>query len=479
MSYHDLRDWMSQVESFGELRNIEGADWNLEIGAITEMARKEAKTAPCILFDNIKGYPKGYRLAVGLLNSIKRVALTTGMPLDLPPMEFVSSWRKRIKEMKPIPAREVKDGTFMENVWEEKDIDVLRFPTPHYNIGDGGRYIGTGHITVTRDPEEGWVNIGTYRIMIHDGKNLGLYMSPGRHGRIQMEKCFARNQPFPVAVAIGYDPLIFMASAFEVPYGLSKYDFAGSLRGEPLDVVRLERCGLPVPANAEMIIEGECLPLDRKAEGPLGEWTGYYASAVREEPVIRVHRVYFRNDPIMTGAPPSRPPTEATFYKSFWRSAMIWEELERAGVPDIVGVWCPPEGNTRLFTVVAIKQRYPGHARQAGMIASQCHAAAYLGRFTVVVDEDIDPTDMKEVIWAMTTRCDPVEDIEILRRCWSSPLDPILPKEKKDRNSSFNSRAIIDACRPYEWIKDFPQSVIVPPDLAKQVREKWGKQVLF
>jgi 4-hydroxy-3-polyprenylbenzoate decarboxylase len=113
------------------------------------------------------------------------------------------------------------------------------------------------------------------------------------------------------------------------------------------------------------------------------------------------------------------------------------------------------------------------------MIASQCHAAAYLGRFTVVVDEDIDPTDMKEVIWAMTTRCDPVEDIEILRRCWSSPLDPILPKEKKDRNSSFNSRAIIDACRPYEWIKDFPQSVIVPPDLAKQVREKWGKQVLF
>jgi len=138
MSYHDLREWMRQVESFGELRNIEGADWNLEIGAITEMARKEAKTAPCILFDNIKGYPKGYRLAVGLLNSIKRVALTTGMPLDLPPMEFVSSWRKRIKEMKPIPAREVKDGTFMENVWEEKDIDVLRFPTPHYNIGDGG-----------------------------------------------------------------------------------------------------------------------------------------------------------------------------------------------------------------------------------------------------------------------------------------------------------------------------------------------------
>jgi len=176
---------------------------------------------------------------------------------------------------------------------------------------------------------------------------------------------------------------------------------------------------------------------------------------VRDEPVLRVRRVYFRNNPIMTGAPPSKPPTEATFYKSFWRSAMIWDEMERAGIPDVAGVWCPPEGNTRLFTVVSIKQRYPGHARQAGVIASQCHAAAYLGRFTVVVDEDIDPTDMKDVIWAMTTRCDPVEDIEILRRCWSSPLDPIIPPNRKGRDSSFNSRAIIDACRPYEWMLQF------------------------
>ena len=478
MSYRGLREWLSQVESFGELRTVEGADWNLEIGAITEMARKEAKIAPCIVFDAIKGYPKGWRLAVGLLNSIKRVALTTNMPLDLPVMEFVRAWRQRIKEMKPIPPREVKDGAFMENVWEEKDVDVLRFPTPRYNVGDGGRYIGTGHLTITRDPEEGWVNIGTYRIMIHDGKNLGLYMSPGRHGRIQMEKYFAQNRPFPVAVAIGYDPLIFMASAFEVPYGLSEYDFAGGLRREPVEVVRLEQCGLPVPATAELIIEGECLPSERKAEGPLGEWTGYYGSSVRDEPVLRVRRVYFRNNPIMTGAPPSKPPTEATFYKSFWRSAMIWDEMERAGIPDVAGVWCPPEGNTRLFTVVSIKQRYPGHARQAGVIASQCHAAAYLGRFTVVVDEDIDPTDMKDVIWAMTTRCDPVEDIEILRRCWSSPLDPIIPPNRKGRDSSFNSRAIIDACRPYEWMKDFPASVKVPDELAKQVREKWGKQIL-
>ena len=227
MGYQDLREWIGQVESLGELRNIEGADWDLEIGAIIEMARKESKMAPCILFDKIKGYHKGsIRRRPAQLDKASR--LTPGMPLDLPPMELVSSWRKRIKEIEAyFSARQVKDGPFMANLWEEKDIDILRFPTPHYNIDDGGRYIGTGHITVTRDPEEGWLNIGTYRVMIQDSKNLGLYISPGRHGRIQMEKYFARNQPFPVALSIGYDPLIFMASAFEVPYGLSEYDFAG------------------------------------------------------------------------------------------------------------------------------------------------------------------------------------------------------------------------------------------------------------
>ncbi len=474
MSYRDLREWLEQVENLGELRRVEGADWDLEIGAVADMARKESKTAPCILFDAIKGYPKGYRLALGLLNSIKRLAFTTGMPVDLPTMEFVRRWRQRVKEFKPIPPEEVKAGALLENVWEEKDVDVLRFPIPRYNVGDGGRYIGTGHITITRDSEEGWVNIGTYRVMVHDGKRLGLYMSPGKHGRIQMEKSFANNRPFPVAISLGNDPLLFMASAFEVPYGMSEYDFAGGLKGAPLKVMRLEQSGLPVPASAEMVIEGECYPSDRMPEGPLGEWTGYYASGVRDEPVIRICRVYFRNNPIMTGAPPSRPPTEASFYKCFWRSAMIWDELERAGVPDVVGVWCPPEGNTRLLTAVAIRQRYPGHARQAGVIASQCHAAAYLGRFTIVVDEDIDPADMKDVLWALTTRCDPAEDIEIFRRCWSGPLDPIIPKGQK----GFNSRAIIDACRPYEWLKDFPPSVKVPDDLARSVKEKWGKAVL-
>jgi 4-hydroxy-3-polyprenylbenzoate decarboxylase len=149
---------------------------------------------------------------------------------------------------------------------------------------------------------------------------------------------------------------------------------------------------------------------------------------------------------------------------------MVWEELERAGVPDVVGVYCPPEGNTRLLTVVAIKQRYPGHARQAGLVATQCHAAAYLGRYTVVVDDDIDPTNLDEVMWAVCTRSDPDKDIEILHRCWSGPLDPAIEPGKK----GFNSRLIIDATRPWEWRDRFPPAIGPDPETKRETRRKWG-----
>ena len=167
-------------------------------------------------------------------------------------------------------------------------------------------------------------------------------------------------------------PLSFLEFNYMV---LQAYDFRELSR-------RLGDAELPAAATAGMVIGGECYLGERRPEGPLGEWTGYYAGGVRDEPVMRIRRVYFRNDPIMTGAPPSRPPTEAAFYKCFWRSATIWEELEHAGVPDVVGVWCPPEGNTRLFTVLAIKQRYPGHARNVLHVPANCQGGASAGMCT-------------------------------------------------------------------------------------------------
>ncbi|MGB7950971.1 MAG: UbiD family decarboxylase, partial [Candidatus Binatia bacterium] len=286
------------------------------------------------------------------------------------------------------------------------------------------------------------------------------------HGRIMRQKYFDQGRPFPVAISFGDDPLLLMTAGKQIAWGASEYDYAGGVRGEPFEVILGQHTGLPIPANSEITIEGEVLPNEQKREGPYGEWTGYYASGERSEPILKVKRLMHRNQPIITAAPSSRPPGGSD--DGLLRSAFIWDQLEKAGVPDVKGVACY---QGRFFTAVAIKQRYPGHAKQAGMIASQCGTGAYLGRYVVVVDDDIDVYDMNDVVWAMCTRADPANDTDFIRRAWSGPLDPVIPRDRK----GFSSRAVIDATRPYEWIKDYPLVSGASPELKKQVAEKYGK----
>jgi 4-hydroxy-3-polyprenylbenzoate decarboxylase len=196
---------------------------------------------------------------------------------------------------------------------------------------------------------------------------------------------------------------------------------------------------------------------------------GYYASNASEQPVIKIRRVYHRNDPIITLAIPSRPPSNFTVARAVVKASMIWEEIEKAGVPGIIGVWNHEAGAGRLFNVVSVQQMYAGHARQAGMIAATCRAGIYAGRFVVVVDEDIDPSNIHDVIWAMSTRCDPGEDIEIIHRLWSTPLDPLLRAPPYQSN-----RAVIDACRPWGWKDEFPRVAESSPELRDHVMKKWS-----
>ncbi len=472
LTSRDLRGWMAAVDQIGELKQLDGADWDVEIGAVTEMGHHRGEQSKALLFDNIKGYPPGYRVLSNTLNTTKRLAVTLGMPTDYTRLEFVRKIKDRITNVKYIKPEVVKDGPVMENVFRGKDINMWKFPTPKWHELDGGRYIGTGSVDITRDPDEGWVNLGTYRVMIHDEDTLGFYISPGKHGRIMREKHFAKGEVCKVAVSFGQDPLIFLAGGVEVPRGLSEYDWIGGLQGSPVQVIEGEYTGLPFPASAEIVIEGDAMPGEERDEGPFGEWTGYYASARRPEPIIKVKRLYHRNNPIILGAPPTRPPCEFNYMRCFVRSALLWQQLEAAGIPDVRGVWCHEAGGSRLLNVVAIKQRYTGHARQAGMVAAYCHTGAYLGRYTIVVDDDIDPTNTNDVLWALSTRSDPEQDIEIVRRSWSGPLDPMIRKSDKKRHSS---RAVIDACRPYEWIDEFPPVAESSPAVRKAMEEKWGK----
>jgi 4-hydroxy-3-polyprenylbenzoate decarboxylase len=467
--YEDLREFIERCEAAGELLRIKGADWNLEMGALAEIVNHKRAEPPMILFEDIPGYPKGMRVLSGATNSSKRLAITLGFDEPSCPLDVVRDYRNRMKTHKPIPPREVETGPIFDVVDRDDQVNVLKFPVPFLHEEDGGRYIGTHDLVIMRDPEQDWVNAATYRVQVHDEKSVGLWMSPGKHGRQIFKKNSDKGQPTPVLICCGMDPLLFLASGNEIRFGLSEYDYAGGHRGLPFDVVKSELYGLPMPAHAEIVLEGEIMPGDVKTEGPFGEFTGYYASDASEEPVVRIRRVYHRRDPILTIASPMRPPSDFSFSKCVTKAGMIWDEVERAGLSGVTGVWCHEAGAARLFNVIAIKQAYGGHSKQAAMMAANCQSASYLGRFTVVVDHDVDPSDMFDVLWAMCTRCDPVEDIDFVRKAWSGPLDPRLPK-----GVTTGSRAVIDACRPWERINTFPKVARGSPELLKKIEEKFA-----
>ena len=232
--------------------------------------------------------------------------------------------------------------------------------------------------------------------------------------------------------------------------------------------------GLPFPADAEIVLEGFVHPTDKRPEGPFGEWTGYYGSLMREEPVMEIKAVYYRNNPILLGCPPQRPPDELARYRAVTRSALLKENIAKAGVPDVAAAWLHEVGTARMLIGVSIKQRYPGHAKQAGHIACQCHVGAYAGKYVIVTDEDVDVSDLEELIWAMLTRSDPATSIDIINNAWSTHLDPRIPPWEKEKGNLTNSRAIIDACRPFHWKDEFPPVNAPSREVAQESREKWG-----
>jgi len=260
----------------------------------------------------------------------------------------------------------------------------------------------------------------------------------------------------------------------EIPYGTCEFEVAAAYRGRPQKVVQGKHTGLPYPANAEIVIEGFVELGNTLPEGPFGEWTGYYGSKMRAEPVLDIKAIYHRNDPILLGCPPQRPPEEQARYRAVVRSAILKQELQNAGLPDVVATWCHEVGGSRQLTAVSIKQRYPGHARQAGNLAAMCHSVAYAGKYVVVVDEDVDVSDLEELMWAVTSRSDPATSIDIIREAWSTPLDPSIPPDKKERGDFTNSRAIIDACRPYHWRDRYPIVNKPLPETARKTREMFA-----
>jgi 4-hydroxy-3-polyprenylbenzoate decarboxylase len=465
----DLRSWLAAMEAAGEVQVVRGAEREREIGGVVDIYQRRMGN-PAVLFDDIPGFPRGYRVLANILTSVRRINLTLGLGGDATEMDLVRYWRRYMREAKAIPPVTVATGAVCENVREGSDIDIFIIPTPRWHEHDGGYYIGTGCMVIMRDPDTGWINYGAYRIQAHDRALASVMTSKGKHGNLIMRRYHERGQPCPIAVVCGMHPALFMIAGLEIPYGRNEYDAAGGLLGEPVEVVIGPRTGLPIPAHAEIAFEGFVHPDDLVEEGPLGEWTGYYAGGKKKEPAIRIVTFMHRNEPILLGAVPGMPPNDDIFYRGTYRCGAVWNQLEAAGVPEVKGVWSHEAGGSRLWLTVAIKQLYGGHSKQAGLIASQCHAGAYANRFVVVVDDDINPADMNQVVWAMCTRMDPREGIEILRGCWSTALDPMAYGPDDPRNA----RVVIDACKPWHRRDTFPIVARSSQELDDHIRRKFA-----
>ena len=229
--------------------------------------------------------------------------------------------------------------------------------------------------------------------------------------------------------------------------------------------------GLPIPVHTEIVLEGVLLPENvTLPEGPFGEFTGYYASEARPAPVMDLSAVRYRNDPILFGSPPMKPPR---FHFGLpFRAASIWGNLQAAGVTDIVSAW---QHVAQLMTVIALKQRDAGHAKRAALIAA---ANSYMGRIIVVVYDDVDPSDLADVMWAIATRCEPSESVDIIRDAWSFSLDPRIPPKRRLTGATSHSKMIIDACKPFAWLRQFPPISAMSRKDTRLVEQKWRNKLV-
>jgi phenylphosphate carboxylase alpha subunit len=469
MPFKDLREYVVKLEEAGELTRIkEVVDWNLEAGAMSRRALEQGLPAP--YFEKVKGCSSGYQLVSGLLGNIRRVAIAMDMAPDTHVRELIEEYLRR--KDKPIKPRLVKNGPCKENILVGKDVDLLKFPIPMIHDGDGGRYLGTWHLTVTKEMEGDWVNWGMYRHMLHNKNSFGILAPPPKHLALIQD---GWRKPMEVAVVIGTEPIPTLCAGTPMPYGVSEVDIAGGLRGEPVQVVKCETINLTVPASAEIVIEGEIRPGDELEEGPFGEYTGYRSEQRRLRPVVRVKAITHRNNPIFTMSCMGIPVDDCGAMFAVCKSAAFLDELRAKGLP-VTGANVVPEGATHAI-VVSTKVPYYGIA---GEIAQVVWGARHgcLTPVVIVVEDDVDPHNLGEVFHAMMTKCHPVKGINKVEHALAWPLIPWLNTHERDYR--IGARVYFDCTWPVDWKpEDTPQRMsfaeAYPPQVQQKAMKLWRK----
>lgn len=473
MIFEDLREFIKKVDEIGELKKIDGADLDTDIGAINEIVGW-TPNHPALIFDNIKGYPAGYRFFCHFDASPKRARLVYNIPDDIKDSEIAKWWEEKLRNYKPIPPVMVDNGPVKENIQQGEEVNLLKFPAAKWHDLDVARFLATGSVTIMKDPDTGYINVGCYRGQVYDKNTLGHHFAAGHDGQVIRDKYFAKGKSCPVAISLGHDPTLLIAAGTSIPWNESEYEWGGWLRGAPYKVIRGVFTDLPIPATSEIVLEGEVLPPSMeecRIEGPWGEAAGYYSTGIPEPP-IKIRAVLYRNNPInlsqITLTHQQGHGLAVGLANNIGRQIL----LEKSGLPGIVGV-----GRVGPFFVISIKQMYSGHAlRAADYFMSGL--ADRPPRFLVIVDEDIDPSNINDVSWAISTRCEPAEQVHILRQRWCNETNPAgLTPEKREADDITSGTMIIDACKPYK-LKEYWDVMFKTIDISEkrraEVAEKWN-----
>jgi len=490
MPYADLREFIAQLEAMGELKRVRAeVSPRLEMTEVCDRVLRAG--GPALLFER----PSGHSIPVlgNLFGTTRRIALAMGAqgaPEESlreigrllaalrepdPPKGMRETWRKlpelrqlvsKVFDMAP---KTVGSAACQESVWEGSDVDLGRLPVQTCWPGDAGPLITWG-LTVTRGPHKPRLNLGIYRQQVIGPNRVIMRWLAHRGGALDFrEHAQARpGEPFPVAVALGADPATTIAAVTPVPDTLGEYQFAGLLRGARTEITNCIGSDLQVPASSEIVLEGVIRPEDSAPEGPFGDHTGYY-NEVERFPVMTIERITLRRSPIYhstyTGKPPDEPAMLGVALNEVFVPLLVKQ------FPEIVDFYLPPEGCSYRLAIVSLRKQYLGHAKRVMFgIWSVLRQFMYT-KFIVVVDDDIDVRDWKEVIWAITTRVDPARDTVLVENTPIDYLDFASPA------SGLGSKIGIDATNkwPGETARTWGRPISMDPEVKRRVDALWSE----
>lgn len=490
MNYHDLRDFITQLEQMGELKRVSTpVSPHLEMTEICDRVLRQG--GPAILFEN----PTGFDTPVlgNLFGTVRRVALGMGQDVATeaealaklrevgkvlsvlkepePPKGFKDAWEKLplLKQVLTMSPKLVSSAPCQDVVIEGKNVDITRLPIQHCWPGDVAPLITWG-LTVTRGPNKTRQNLGIYRQQVLGPNKVIMRWLAHRGGALDFRDHQLANpgQPFPVAVVLGCDPATILGAVTPVPDTLSEYQFAGLLRGKKTELVRCLGSTLQVPASAEIVLEGVLNPGETALEGPYGDHTGYYNEQA-EFPVLTIERITMRKNPIYHSTYTGKPPDEPAMLGVALNEVFV--PLLQKQFPEITDFYLPPEGCSYRLAVVSIRKQYAGHARRVMMGVWSFLRQFMYTKFIIVVDDDVNIRDWKEVVWAMTTRMDATRDTMLVDNTPIDYLDFASPV------AGLGSKMGLDATNkwPGETNREWGTPITHDPAVKARVDAMWAE----